>query len=412
MMDTDPYFKKTVTLQHDGHTLRFRVAQDLFSSHEVDIGTRLLLRTLVKHCSNSLQKVLDLGCGYGPIGLTLKKLDQRRAVHMTDRDALAVEYTRRNASLNGLEGVAAYGSLGYDDISTRDFDLIASNLPGKAGESVLSHLLLEAAHYLSPGGLVAVVVVAPLEPVVAGILRSSPLIAVRFRTSASGHAVFHYTFSEDSRRESPSSLSALSRGVYRRQEAISDLHGREYTLETARGLPEFDSPSFQSELLKGALRKTRGPDAGDVLVLNPGQGHVPVALWGLLSPKSITLVDRDLLALRYSRNNLVRNGCPDERISLVHQVGLEMQDRRFDLIVGALRKSDGNEGLLPTIMHASEQISPDGNVVMAATSAAITRLEKLVRSKKPLRLAGRKRKKGHSVLILKHRASQARDETQ
>ena len=253
---------------------------------------------------------------------------------------------------------------------------------------------------------------APLEPVVAGILRSAQHITVRFHTRASGYAVFHYTFSEDSRRESPSSLSALSRGVYRRQEAISDLRGREYTLETAHGLPEFDSPSFQSELLKGALWNTRGSDVGDVLVLNPGQGHVPVALWRLLSPKIIYLVDRDLLALRYSRNNLVRNGCPDERIRLVHQVGLEMQDRRFDLIVGALRKSDGNEGLLPTIIQASEQISPDGNVVMAATSAAITRLEKLVRSKKRLRTAGRKRKKGHSVLILKHRASQVRDEAQ
>ena len=408
MMDTDPYFKKTVTLRHGGHTLRFHVAQDLFSSHEVDIGTRLLLRTLTEHQGISFQKVLDIGCGYGPIGLTLKKLDQCSAVHMSDRDALAVEYTRRNASLNGLEGVTAYGSLGYDDISTRDFDLIASNLPGKAGEPVLSHLLLDSVHYLRPGGLVAVVVVAPLEPVVAGFLGSTPHIAVRFHTRASGYAVFHYTFSEDSHRETPPSLSALGRGSYRRQETISDLRGREYTLETARGLPEFDSPSYQSELLIGTLQAIGGLNNEEVLVLNPGQGHVPVALWRLLGPKSIHLVDRDLLALRYSKNNLVRNGCPDERISLTHQVGIAMQDRRFDLIVGALRKSDGNEGLLTTITQASEQISPDGNVAMAATSAAITRLEKLVRSKKLLRIAGRKRKKGHSVLILKSR--QVRDE--
>jgi len=410
MMDTDPYLKKTVTLRHGGHTLRFHVAQDLFSSHEVDIGTRLLLRTLTEHQGISFQKILDIGCGYGPIGLTLKKLSRCNTVHMIDRDALAVEYTRRNTSLNGLGGVAAYGSLGYDDITTRDFDLIASNLPGKAGESVISHLLLDAVHFLRPGGLVAVVVVAPLETVVAGILRSAPHITVRFHTRASGYAVFHYTFSEDGRIEPPPSLCALSRGIYRRQDTISDLRGREYTLETARGLPEFDSPSFQSELLKEALWNTRDSDIGDVLALNPGHGHVPVSLWGLLGPKSIHLVDRDLLALRYSKNNLLRNGCPDERISLTHQVGIAMQDRRFDLIVGALRKSDGNEGLLTTITQASEQISYDGNVVMAATSAAITRLEKLVRSKKLLRIAGRKRKKGHSVLILKQRVSQGRDE--
>ena len=70
--DPDSYFKKVVSLEHEGHSLRFRVAQDLFSSHEVDVGTRLLLRTLEQAGHERLRKVLDLGCGYGPLGLALK----------------------------------------------------------------------------------------------------------------------------------------------------------------------------------------------------------------------------------------------------------------------------------------------------------------------------------------------------
>jgi hypothetical protein len=86
----DAYFKKIVELHIAGTALRFRVAQDLFSSHEVDEGTRLLLRSLTGSDAPAFRRVLDLGCGYGPVGLTLKKLDERRTVHLVDRDALAV----------------------------------------------------------------------------------------------------------------------------------------------------------------------------------------------------------------------------------------------------------------------------------------------------------------------------------
>ena len=91
-----------------------------------------MIRTIIPDCTHNYSKILDLGCGYGPIGLTLKALRPESAVHMTDPDALAVAYSRRNAEINRLDGVKIYGSLDYDSITERDFDLVISNIPGKA----------------------------------------------------------------------------------------------------------------------------------------------------------------------------------------------------------------------------------------------------------------------------------------
>ena len=161
-MDTDVYFHKLVTYRAWKHELKFKTSQELFSAFDIDTGTKFLLRTIVEAGYPAPKHILDLGCGYGPLGLTLKSLHPESTVHLTDRDALAVEYARQNASLNNLEA-DIYGSLGYDDIKHYDFDLIVSNIPGKAGEQVIAYLLREARFYLKPGGVMAVVVVSPLE---------------------------------------------------------------------------------------------------------------------------------------------------------------------------------------------------------------------------------------------------------
>ena len=179
-MTTDPFYKKDVELRHGGHILSFRVSQDLFSSHQVDVGTRRLLRTL-EDPTTAGRKILDLGCGYGPLGVTLQRLDPGRVVHMVDRDALAIAYCRQNAELNRLSGCEIYASLGYDDVSAADFDLIVCNLPAKAGEPVLAHLLWDARHHLQPRGRVAIVVVEPLATTVGEIL-DDPDVEIQVKT--------------------------------------------------------------------------------------------------------------------------------------------------------------------------------------------------------------------------------------
>src|SRR5207302_10749992 len=115
-------------------------------------------------------RVLDLGCGYGPIGLALKMLNPARSLDMVDRDALALDFSRRNAARNGLSDVEVYASLGWSQVRRSDHDLVVSNLPAKAGERAIQHFLLDARDHLKPGGTVAVVVIARLDELVSRLL--------------------------------------------------------------------------------------------------------------------------------------------------------------------------------------------------------------------------------------------------
>jgi len=399
-MDEDVYFHKTVTFRAWKHSLLFRTSQELFSSHNIDIGTRFLLRTIVEAGYGNFQRILDVGCGYGPLGLTLKSLHPDSVVHLLDRDALAVEYSRQNAVLNGLDGVSIYGSLGYDDVQRADFDLIVSNIPGKAGEAVIAYLLREARYYLASGGVVAVVVVSPLEAAVAGILSDTPGAEVILRRSRSGHAVFHYRFTEGKGTPKPD-LSAVERGVYHRQKVTIRLDNLEYPMQTAYGLPEFDSLSYGSEMLVKALFSLHSRNFHKAVVFNPGQGHVPVALWKLLHPRNIALVDRDLLALRYSRLNLALNDCPVELISISHQVGIDANsEEKVDLFIGVLREEEGKDATFFMLDQATAQLSSNGMIILSAGSTAVTRLVAHVASQNLLRIKTRERWRGYSLLVL------------
>jgi 16S rRNA (guanine1207-N2)-methyltransferase len=202
-MDEDVYFHKTVTLRAGGANLRFRTSQELFSSHDVDTGTRFLLRGIIA-AGHQPKQILDLGCGYGPLGLALRQAFPDSTAHLVDRDALAVAYARQNARLNGTDDADIYGSLGYDDVKRNDFDLIVSNIPGKAGETVIACLLSEAGYYLSPGGIAAIVVVAALEPLAAKVLEDTSRYEIVFRDKRAGHAIFHYRTRDIPEQAAPS----------------------------------------------------------------------------------------------------------------------------------------------------------------------------------------------------------------
>jgi 16S rRNA (guanine1207-N2)-methyltransferase len=397
-MDTNVYFHKTVTFRAGKNILKFRTSQELFSSFDIDTGTRFLLRSIVE-AGYRPQRVLDLGCGYGPIGLTLKSLFRESTVHVVDRDALAVEYTRQNAELNGLNDVEIYGSLGYDDVKRNDFDLIVANIPGKAGEAVIAYLLQEARYHLVPGGFVAIVAVAVLEATVVKILEDTPGVEITLRRNRSGHAVFHYRFKEEPAMPKPE-RSALERGVFHRQDVNIRLDNLEYKMQTAFGLPEFDSLSYGSKMLVKVFKILEVEKTQRTVVLNPGQGHVPVALWKIYRPGNLALVDRDLLSLRYSHLNLVQNGCPVERIGIWHQVGTRLKsEKTVDLFTGILRE-EGKEATFLTMNQIVEQLSPDGVIIISAGSTAITRLATYVESHGQLSIKKRERWRGYSLLVM------------
>ncbi len=416
MVKTDLYYKKSLDFWHDGVSLTFRVSQSLFSSHQIDTGTQRLLKSLQTLSIQDGVKILDLGCGYGTIGLTMAKRYPGSVVHMVDRDALAVDYTIQNASLNGLDQCTVYGSLGYDDVNERDFDIIISNIPGKAGDSVITSMLEDTRYYIGPGGAVAIVVVAPLEALVSSVL-DQPNINVLYRGEFKGYVVFHYQFVSPS-SEYPEKTS-LEKGIYHRASMAMSVSNNSFDIETVYGLPEFDSLDYQTDLVIKALTSQMTSSAKRVLIYNPGQGYLPAILWKLFKPNSIILVSRDLLSIRNSSRNLLMNGCPDESIMMVHQTGWGLQEMlkklaasnttgidaasMADCVVAILRQDEGPDVAANSVKQATGFMQSDGLLYVAGGSTPITRLLKSIKSDKRLLLKKRRKHKGRSLALFQRR---------
>ena len=133
----------------------------LFSPRAIDDGTMLLMKYL---SVNDDDVCLDLGCGYGPIGLALAKHCLKGHVHMIDKDFVAVELTNLNAKLNNLTNVNAYLSDAFNEVPDDiKFDQIISNIPAKVGREQLSIVLYDALDSLKPGGKITIVSINGLK---------------------------------------------------------------------------------------------------------------------------------------------------------------------------------------------------------------------------------------------------------
>lgn len=133
----------------------------LFSPKSIDEGTELLARYIeVKPTDNCL----DLGCGYGPLGLMLAKAAPQGITHLVDKDFVAVEYSNKNAAANGLTNATAFLSNGFDQINPhQQYDIIVSNVPAKIGDELLTLFLHDAYAHLNPGGKLYVVTISGLK---------------------------------------------------------------------------------------------------------------------------------------------------------------------------------------------------------------------------------------------------------
>ena len=144
-----------------GHPLTFHTTWGLFSPRNIDAGTHLLL----KHLQIQPDEVaLDIGCGYGPIGLTIAANAPEGKVHMVDKDFVAVDYANKNAQINGLSNAQAYLSNGLSRVpADQKFTTVVSNIPAKVGKEMLSILLHDVHNQLQPGGQFVVVTINGLR---------------------------------------------------------------------------------------------------------------------------------------------------------------------------------------------------------------------------------------------------------
>ena len=143
-----------------GVPIAFSATWGLFSPKGVDAGTRLLLEHVDIQDGNVC---LDLGCGYGAIGITLAKCVQTSTVYMVDKDFVAVDYARKNVERNQLQNCHVLLSNGFNHLPNIQFDLIVSNLPANVGKELLQIFLTDAQQHLKPNGRLYVVTISGLR---------------------------------------------------------------------------------------------------------------------------------------------------------------------------------------------------------------------------------------------------------
>ena len=143
-----------------GTPLTFSATWGLFSPKAIDAGTHLLIEHLNVQEGDTC---LDLGCGYGAIGITLAKCAQAATVYMVDKDFVAVDYARKNAKQNQLQNCHVLLSNGFSHLPDIQFDLIASNLPANVGKELLQIFLTDAKQHLKPNGRLYVVTISGLR---------------------------------------------------------------------------------------------------------------------------------------------------------------------------------------------------------------------------------------------------------
>ncbi len=152
----DIVFSETLKGQH----LNFHTTWGIFSPREIDEGTHMLLNYMEIREEDDC---LDLGCGYGPIGMTMARLAPRGNTLLVDKDFVGVEYAQANLARNGITNAEARLSNGFAHIGERQFDIIASNIPAKVGNEMLYIFLHDALARLKPGGKLYVVTITGLR---------------------------------------------------------------------------------------------------------------------------------------------------------------------------------------------------------------------------------------------------------
>ena len=127
-----------------------------FSPNHIDRGTLAMLAALSRKDALGA-KLLDLGCGYGVVGIYAAKLIGEHNVYMSDVDPTCVELAKRNALLNGVGGATVILSDGFRDIHEKDFTLILANPPYQADFAIPKHFIEKGFNRLTIGGAMMMV---------------------------------------------------------------------------------------------------------------------------------------------------------------------------------------------------------------------------------------------------------------
>lgn len=141
---------ETVSIAYGGQDFSFVTQSALFSPRGLDGGSKLLLES--SQISSWAKTILDLGCGWGAMGIILAKLYPDKFVYLVDNDPVAIEFSKKNLELNGVKNAKVIkADVTYSSLPFR-FDVVLSNPPWSKNVLVIPYLIRFVFDHLNPGG--------------------------------------------------------------------------------------------------------------------------------------------------------------------------------------------------------------------------------------------------------------------
>ena len=369
--------------------------------------------------------VADVGCGVGTLGLAAAARWGCPA-HMFDRDALALAVSVANANANSL-AVHLHGALGSRSVvataaigPSSGYDLVLCNLPAKAGAPVRGAIIHDCASMLAPGGLFALVVVAPLHGET-----EATLAAMRgelWQRREPGHAIFHHRadVGDDRGRDRDAAEQREPFAAYVRADGTRTLAGASVPVRSMFGLPDFDTSSYLTQLLASLLAARPAAEWANwrrMWLWNPGQGEL--ASWLVdrrrqQAPNTapqVSVASRDALQIHATETNLRARGdllkvtvhAPSPS-SAAHELASAVEHaEKADLAVVPLEqdvaRAEG-ERLLVTLAGS---LAPGGHLVIGGKAGLVGPLLQR-RATAGLSLVKQMRRKGQAAAVCVARA--------
>ena len=190
------YYTPNPVAEHDvklidatlrGRRRSFYTDSGVFSKSAVDYGSEVLIETMTIPAGAS---VLDMGCGWGPIGISAAILNPTGKVLMADVNTRALDLAARNIKLHGVENAEVIQSDIYSSLAGLLFDVILTNPPIRAGKSVVHSIFRGAVEHLNPGGSLWVVIQKKQGAPSAEKLLKELFPQVHIRERSKGYYVF------------------------------------------------------------------------------------------------------------------------------------------------------------------------------------------------------------------------------
>ena len=340
-----------------GQKLQMQIPHDVFSTQRIDEGTLLLLDHLPPREPST---VLDMGCGYGALGLPIAARFKNARLEMVDRDLLAAKWSGENARANGLTNVDAYGSLGYRDLKSSGaaYDWILCNVPARIGRPFIETLLGAGRLRLTPEGDLRVVVINDLVPMLNELKaqHSWPLNEV---ARGPRHSIFSLPAPTGESRED---LSEESQDLYLRDRV--EVGG--LALDRPFDLGG-DDPKRLAHGLPALLDSLPKQFSGKVLCFRSGYGQLPLVSRSRWPNAQVVAVDRDLLGTTYVRRNAERLGLGGEKLEVREAPSFPeaiQEGERFDLILGELSPSTGEKVVEHELKTIAKALTRGGQALL------------------------------------------------